>query len=284
MELPYRVAIGAGLALIVVAGGVSAGALSKSGAAASFVVGTVVFGLGGPAWGVLLIASFVSASALSAYREDSKATSGKAVMSKGGRRDANQVLANTGVAALIAALSAIAPDAHLFAAYVGALSAVTADTWATELGMLSRIAPRLITSGDPVPPGTSGGVTVLGTSAATVAGVFMGIVAAAFVALDDAVSVGTFDLRLLNLSDAARIALIAPIAALAGTAFDSYLGATVQAKYMCPKCFEPTERRVHDCGTETDRVSGWRWMDNDAVNLLASIVGAAVGFVVYQLI
>ena len=51
----------------------------------------------------------------------------------------------------------------LWTAYLGTLAAVTADTWATELGAFSPIPPRLITSGETVPRGSSGGITLLGT-------------------------------------------------------------------------------------------------------------------------
>ena len=133
---PQLLALGLALALLVAGGGYLAGALSRSGALGALGVGTAVFGLGGPLWGLLLLAFFASSSALSEWRAaDKQDPAGR--FQKGGRRDLGQVLANGGVAAVLAALQAasnlgwIGP-LDLFPALVGALAAVTADTWATE--------------------------------------------------------------------------------------------------------------------------------------------------------
>ena len=48
------------------------GSLSKSGLVGAVLIGTIVFGLGGWVWGVLLVAFFVSSSALSHYKESLK--------------------------------------------------------------------------------------------------------------------------------------------------------------------------------------------------------------------
>ena len=63
---------------------------------------------------------------------------------------------------------------------------------------------------------------------------------------------------------------------VAGSAFDSLLGATVQAIYWCDTCAKETERQVHRCGARTRQVRGWRWLGNDLVNFFASAVGALV--------
>lgn len=49
------------------------------------------------------------------------------------------------------------------------------DTLASELGILARSKPRLITTFRVVPPGTNGGVTVFGTMASVVGGGFIGM-------------------------------------------------------------------------------------------------------------
>ena len=272
------------LAVAVSAAAFRARALSTDGALAAVVVGTVIFGVGGAAWAVLLLAFFISSSALTRWRAAAKAAAGEEVV-KGGRRDAVQVLANGGIATAIAALHGLRPDLALFPAFAGAIAAATADTWATEVGLLSRAAPRLITTGRRMPPGTSGGVTPLGTAAAVAGGVFIGALAAALVLLGWAVS--SYSLGdVVPAASAAprayaggalRIAL-ATSAALLAALFDSLLGATVQAAYRCPRCDKPTERRVHRCGARTMRTRGLAWITNDAVNLAATAAGAAVGW------
>jgi len=150
------------LAGLVGYAGYRAKALSPSGAIAACVVGGTIFGLGGLAWATVLIAFFASSSFLSFFKaSDSRKIEASQTFEKGGRRDAAQVIANGGVAAALAALSIPLEGAalpHLFAGFVGALAAATADTWATEIGVLSKARPRMITTWKIVDAGTSGAV------------------------------------------------------------------------------------------------------------------------------
>jgi uncharacterized membrane protein len=63
---------------------------------------------------------------------------------------------------------------------------------------------------------------------------------------------------------------------LAGSLFDSLLGATVQGIYFCERCGKETESPIHRCGQTTRLFRGWPWLNNDLVNLLASAVGGLV--------
>jgi uncharacterized membrane protein len=89
-------------------------------------------------------------------------------------RDPRQVVANGGVAAAVATVEFLTPGLGVWLATV-TLAAAAADTWATGMGSLSRRPPRDILKGVVVPPGTSGGVTWIGTTG--------GLVGAALVAL-----------------------------------------------------------------------------------------------------
>lgn len=262
--------VGTLLAALVAGGGYAMRALSGSGALAAVGVGGAVFGLGGPAWGVLLVLFFMTSSLFSRWSGAVKARAAEE-FAKGGRRDAGQVFANGGVPAALALLSALAPGADLFPMLVGALAVATADTWATELGLLSRAEPRLITTGRRVAPGTSGGVTLLGTAAAAAGGALIGTGAAVLAALPafGAAAGGPGALRFLPSATAA---------ALAGAMLDSLLGATVQGLYRCPACEVETERIIHRCGTPTLPARGWAFLNNDRVNLVAIVAGAVVGW------
>lgn len=218
--------LGAVLSLAIAEAARRGRALTADGAAAAVVVGTVVFGLGGIGAAVLLGAFFVTSSLLTRWGARRKPD-----RDRRGRR-ASQVLANGSVAAAASVWWAMAPTPQAAAALAGALAAATADTWATEIGLLSPERPRLITTGRPVPAGTSGAITARGTA--------WGMAGAACIAALASLLLG-----------------VAPLAAwlggVAGMTVDSLLGATL-------------ERRTG-------------WMTNDAVNLLATVSGAALAVV-----
>ena len=218
------------------------GWLTRDGLAASLAVGgAVTWGLGWP--GLALLAGFfLSGSMLTRWAGGT-----------GGRRNARQVLANGGVAAA-AALAGSWPAA------AGAIAAAAADTWATEIGSFSPAPPRLVTTWERVTRGASGGITALG-SAGGVAGA-VAIAALAFV---------------VEPRGAAPGSAVLVGAGVAGTLADSLLGATVQGLYECPGCRARSERRDTVCHAPVRLVRGRRWLDNDGVNLAATLVGAAVG-------
>jgi uncharacterized protein (TIGR00297 family) len=240
-------------------------ALSRSGAVGATIVGALTVGLGGWLWGWLLIIFFTSSSLLSRFQLTHKEAL-QAQFAKGGQRDLGQVLANGGLGTALAVITALTPGTWTFAAYLGALAAVNADTWATELGVLSRRAPRLITTGQPVPKGTSGGVTMLGFMAALAGALWIGLAAWAWAQV--ATLAGVPPVR-----EIAWWPLWAAIGGWIGALFDSLLGATVQAIYWCDRCQKETEQTIHRCGTPTRHLRGWVWLNNDGVNFLGSLAG-----------
>ncbi len=257
------------LALSIIAGGLAfwQGALTASGWAAAVVVGTLTAGLGGWDWGMLVIVFFASSSALSRFGERRKAKLAVGQWEKGSRRDWGQVFANGGIVSALAVLQSMRISPWPWAAALGVLGTVTADTWATEIGVLSRSQPRLITTGRRVAAGTSGGITLLGSCAALSGAALIGL---------SALALG-FILYPVARPWALPAALVGGVA---GVICDSLLGATLQAIYRCPQCGAETERRLHSCGTATVKVRGWPWLNNDAVNALSSVAGAAVALVV----
>ena len=235
------------------------GALTASGAFAAAVVGGLIFGLGGLPWASLLLLFFISSSLLSrAYRQRKMPLSEK--FAKGAQRDLGQVAANGSVAAALVLVHWYFPQmAGAWIAFAGSLAAVNADTWATELGVLSSKAPRLITTGKPVLRGTSGAVTLAGYLA-TLAGASLIALGAGFYA-----------------TPALIVIPAVIIGGLAGATADSILGATLQGIYYCPACGKETESHPeHHCGTETRHVRGWRWLNNDVVNFICALIGAGV--------
>ncbi len=244
------------------------GSLSTSGAWAAAITGGLIFGLGGLPWAALLLTFFISSSVLSkAFKNRKTKVSEK--FSKGSQRDWEQVLANGGLATLLVIASSLFPDQPvIWFVYAGAMSSVNADTWATEIGVLNPKRPRLITTGQPVEPGTSGGISLFGTLATVGGAALIGLVGAAF---------SPAGVRL-------ALILAATLGGVCGSFFDSLLGATVQAIYRCFQCEKETERHpIHTCGSETIHFRGWTWLNNDLVNFVASLVGGFIALGVFFL-
>jgi uncharacterized membrane protein len=178
---------------------------------------------------------------------------------------------------------------------VGAMATVNADTWATELGVLSKWSPRLITTWRQVERGTSGGVSALGTLASVAGAAAIGLAAIGYLALDGlfgAVDIGAVDigragppiLKLSGVWEAWQIVLVASVAGLAGSTFDSLLGATVQAIYYDPHRHKETEKRHALDGQLNVHRRGWRWLGNDQVNLFSSFVGSLAAISVWYVL
>ena len=241
-------------------------ALTVSGLIGAILVGTLIFGFGGWVWGLLLITFFVSSSWLSHYRQaDKKDVAEK--FAKGSRRDLGQALANGGLGAALAIVFARYPEPLLFAAFLGVMGTVNADTWATELGILSRVPPRMITTGEVVRPGTSGGVTWLGIWASVAGALLIGTMATALTQVASLLGGTGWSLR------AVSYPLVAVVGGVVGSLFDSLLGATVQGIYYCEHCARDTEGPDHYCGQTARLLRGWAWLNNDVVNLVASSIG-----------
>src|SRR5215216_1498435 len=233
--------------------------LNRNGAFAAILVGTIVFGLGGLQWAILLMVFFITSSGLSrAFKKRKQELSEK--FSKGSERDMGQVLGNGGLATLFVLVHALYPASIVgWVGFASSLAAVNADTWATELGILNPTSPRMITGlKRQVEKGTSGGVSLFGTLASLLGASVIALPAALF-------------------SDHWSLFPLISFAGIAGSLFDSFLGATVQAMYFCPTDQKETEKHpLHTCGTETVHIRGWEWLDNDWVNFACGAFGIII--------
>ncbi|PSQ96564.1 MAG: DUF92 domain-containing protein [Bacteroidetes bacterium SW_9_63_38] len=245
----------------VVAGGAwGLAVLTRRGAVGAGLFAATLVGLGGWAWAAPGFAFFMLSSALS-------------VLPGGGgdrpSRRLRQVLANGGVAwglLLIALGTGPNPSTgstRWYIGFLGALAAAAADTWATELGTRYGGPPWSLWEGRRVAFGTSGAVSYLGTGGAALGA--LSVVAAPALS-------GTIGGDGL---------LCGAGAGLAGMAADSLLGAIVQARYK-----DPETGRMRDTPIPGDDSvqRGWRWIDNDIVNLVGTAVGAGTAVALIQIV
>ncbi|OQX83051.1 hypothetical protein B6D60_11155 [candidate division KSB1 bacterium 4484_87] len=259
---------GVGLALLIAAVSIYLKFLKGSGAVSTFLLGAVVFGVGRWEFSLPLLLFFVLSSILSKLGKQWKARFAD-TFQKGGKRDLGQVLANGGLGGLLVVLWNFFPNDGIYLAFVGSIAAVTADTWGTEIGVFSKIMPRHIIDFRKVPPGTSGGVTLLG---------FLGGLAGSLVIVYVSKFATTrYDEYLWVLP------LIIVAAGVFGSIVDSIVGATIQAQFKCPNCGKITEKHIHCENYATVLHSGIELIDNDVVNAICAFSGAAFAYAAYLL-
>lgn len=274
---PLDVLVGALFAGAMVLLAWRAGALTRSGGFAAFIVGTLTYASGTIGLALVLLAFFVPSIALSRLGRAHKRA--LVDIGKAGPRDALQVLANGGVATACALAFAFTHDLRWAVAFAGAYAAATADTWATEIGTLARGTPRSILTWRPIATGMSGGITLAGTLAELGGALWIGLVSPvaiwlAFTQFGHALSFSGHAGSMIALGLAA-LALV-PLAGFAGAILDSLLGATVQELRRCDACERTCETNPHTCGNPTRLVRGIPGVSNDVVNLLATATGAAL--------
>ena len=133
-------------------------------------------------------------------------------------RDALQVFANVGLAAVLVVFGRWTASSSMFfymaVAALAVLGEAAADTVSSEIGKAFGGTPRLITTWNRVDVGTNGGITALGTAA--------GVLAAS-------VAASTAFRPTLH---AALVTLVTTLAAVCGMIFDSVLGATLESRWL----------------------------------------------------
>ncbi|GLD97952.1 hypothetical protein PINS_up006649 [Pythium insidiosum] len=272
-----RVVVAAAVALSMARRGLRKGSLDRSGAAAAFAVGVISLGVG-YRFGLVLIAFYFSGSKLTNVGADLKLRL-DANYKIGGQRSAEQVLACSLLATALAVVYqwrfGSASDWHridfvsaawrsrLIACYIGHYACCAADTWASELGVLSKTEPRLITTLRKVPPGTNGAVSLVGTTAAAAGGAFIGAV--------------YFVLGLPFGSAQWQVVVLGAVMGTVGSALDSLLGATLQltrfdadAKQICAEDDATTRRG------QQRHVSGMDVLSNAQVNAVSVVLTTAL--------
>lgn len=122
-----------------------------------------------------------------------------------GQRSTVNIVGNIGPSMIALLLNPVAFNVMFFSS----LSAAFADTLSSEIGVLSKDKPLMITTLKPATPGQDGAVSILGFVGAAIGGLVFGVITFA-------------------LTNSFYWAGLIFIAGLFGSIFDSFLGATLQ--------------------------------------------------------
>lgn len=242
--------------------------LTKSGALATIIIATIVCGFGTwPTLG-LLILFFASSGFIQLAKKTMNVTKAESIVEKGHTRDAWQVLANS-LPAISSLVFFYYTENQLFLiGYVSGIAGATADTWGSEIGILSKNVPRSIVSFKPIEPGLSGGVSALGS------------IDSFFGSLLIVITFWLLYSRYHTFQFSTSLLIIVPlICGLVTSIVDSLLGATLQVKYRCTSCGQLTEQKQHHLQL-TKQVSGISWLSNDWVNFFSGCLTVLLSWII----
>jgi uncharacterized protein (TIGR00297 family) len=192
------------------------GILDLKGTLAATYIGLVIVYFAGFDWLILLLVFLFTAYIATRFRYSFKSAI-RVSESNSGKRSITHVLANGLVPTAFAVIWYI-KDSDLLAStiaasYIAAVATVTGDTLSSEIGVLSKKKPLLITTLEKVPPGTNGGVTILGTFAGILGAFIIGLTA-----------------WILKLASFETAILVAVIGGTFGFTVDSVLGAVFERR------------------------------------------------------
>ena len=183
-------------------------------------------------------------------------------------RSWTQVVGSGGVATMFALTHILkngfgndttSPVGSFFASFVASFAFGAADTWASEIGVLSTSEPRMITTWKKVPCGTNGGVTVLGTISSCLGGILVGITAFLF---------GTTPFQ-------PSLILLGFFSGMLGSMLDSFLGATFQFTGVDNKG-KVSSKSIPS--PDIKSIGGIPLLSNTQVNFVSSLI---VGIITY---
>ncbi|MBT2687132.1 DUF92 domain-containing protein [Bacillus sp. ISL-47] len=244
--------------------GFSLNLLSMSGSLAALIIGIAV-GWGFGLRGLLVLGFFFASSSLWSKFKRKQKLKVEDRHEKGSRRDWHQVAANGGIAGISSLLYLIDPSSVWLMCFLISLASANSDTWASEIGSLSKKLPLSIRTFKPIETGTSGAVSLLGT----------------FAAIAGASAIALLSFYLFHITPYEALFILA--FGFAGNIIDSFLGAYLQAVYKCNVCGEKVEKLNH-CEKKTSLIGGKQFADNDFVNFFSGLASAALGMLLYILI
>ncbi len=230
--------------------------LTWDGFLAATLLGTTIYTFGGMTiWGSL-IAFFISSSLLTKIHEKKEKE-----YSQG--RNYIQVLSNGLVATVFSVVYFFLQHEILMLAAVVSIASSNSDTWASEIGALSKGKTMNIINFKSVPKGVSGAISGLGTLSSFLGALFIAVIFIGIYALS----------KTITIPNMIEYAFIITLCGFLGSLIDSLLGASLQAQFKGIKSGKITEKSW----LPNEKVvlsSGLIYITNDAVNFISSLAAS----------
>lgn len=233
--------------------------ITPDGMVAALLTAVTLYALGGPLLGASLLVFFILGSAVSKVNNESKSLA-EAIQESTGTRNWLQVLSNSLPAVVLVWLDHLIPGQSFFLLLAfSVFSAAAADTFSSEIGMLTKGRVFHILTGRTVPNGVSGGVSLMGLAGGVAGSILLSLLVIP--------QFGVFGL------------IFAATLGFLGSILDSLLGASIQRKY------KGLQGQLQDRSLTLNEVpaSGYRIISNNAVNLITLSLIPVLGFAAFRL-
>ena len=211
--------------------------LTRSGWITACIIAFLIIGSGLGAYLIYPISFLLSGSLVSRLNPKNGDNSG---------RSAKQVIANSGVAGILAFAFLLTHNQLLPLAFVISFSVALSDTFSSEFGKRYGGIPRNICSLKPIQKGLSGGITIIGTLA--------GLLGSTCVSIIYFLHIHEFQNSLIILT-----------LGFAGMLIDSFIGCAFQAKYK-------NDKNIEEIGSRKNLNRGFYLIDNNMTNFLSILI------------
>jgi uncharacterized protein (TIGR00297 family) len=242
--------------------------LTLDGAIIAYIFGLIIIFTGGVILFILLLLAFLITNLATSYNIEEKIRL-KLIVAKKPIRDWKNVLANGLPMVLFSIQEYFFSLDLLKLAFIASTASFLSDTVSTEIGVLSKSKPILITNLKESHAGRSGAISKLGLLAGFLSSLVFSMIAYFLIQWNES---------LLNF-----VALIVLCSMLANL-MDSLIGATLQGNYFCERCNMYSEEPKHTCGSQCKYVSGLKFFNNHVVNFICVLIGGLLAILFSRVI
>ncbi|MCM1053344.1 MAG: DUF92 domain-containing protein [Ruminococcus sp.] len=239
-------------------------AMTKSALLLACLFSIIITYYGGVSCFLILALTFILSSIANHIKSNERTKLTKDINTKIHKKDIFQIIANVCLGTTSIIIYALTNKNIYIAVYASIMAESLADTLASDIGVLSKKEPFNILTFQKSKPGLSGNISILGLTASLIGSIFIATIYL------------IFNTNLTHF-------FIIIISGFLGALFDSFLGATIQVKYKCPKCHNLTEKPNH-CKTNTTYYKGLKIFNNDLVNFTSNLFSALLSILLLSTI